>query len=68
MAFDVFGNNIKPGYCKAHPWICEEYPCCECTEEQQAARYPREMMAQMEEDYYAGQMRQLEMELKQGKE
>jgi len=68
MAFDIFGNNLKPGYCEAHPWICEVYPCYKCTEEQQAAMYQREMMAQMEEDYYAEQMRQLELELKQGKE
>ncbi len=30
MAFDVYGNHLKPGYCEVHPDVREEYPCSEC--------------------------------------
>lgn len=35
MAFDIFGNRLRPGYCEVHPDIAEEYPCSLCTENRQ---------------------------------
>jgi len=33
MAFDIFGNTLKPGYCEVHPSMNEEYPCSLCVSE-----------------------------------
>ncbi len=30
MAFDIYGNNLRSGYCEVHPDVHEEYPCSEC--------------------------------------
>ena len=35
MAFDIFGNRLRPGYCEVHPDVAEEYPCSLCTENRQ---------------------------------
>ena len=33
MAFDIYGNHLRPGYCEVHPDVKEEYPCRLCMEE-----------------------------------
>ena len=33
MAFDIYGEHLRPGYCEVHPDIKEEYPCSKCIEE-----------------------------------
>lgn len=33
MAFDIYGNNLKRGYCEVHPNVHEEYPCSLCISE-----------------------------------
>jgi len=30
MAYDIFGNNLRRGYCEVHPHVAEEYTCCMC--------------------------------------
>lgn len=30
MAWDIYGNPLRRGYCEVHPYVPEEYPCCEC--------------------------------------
>ena len=30
MAFDIYGNHLRPGYCEVHPDVREEWPCHEC--------------------------------------
>lgn len=27
MAYDIYGNPLRPGYCEAHPDVQEEWPC-----------------------------------------
>lgn len=30
MPFDIYGNNLRYGYCEVHPYVHEEYPCSMC--------------------------------------
>lgn len=30
MAYDIYGNNLRIGYCEVHPQVNEEYPCSLC--------------------------------------
>lgn len=40
MAYDIYGNNLRKGYCEVHPYVYEEYPCYICLQE--SARIARE--------------------------
>jgi dihydropteroate synthase len=31
VSFDIYGNNLRRGYCEVHPHVAEEYPCSICT-------------------------------------
>lgn len=48
MAYDIYGNRLKPGHCEVHPDVPERYPCYLCYQEEQARldaeRYAQEMM------------------------
>lgn len=35
MAYDIYGNNLRRGYCEVHPNVHEEYPCSLCLAESQ---------------------------------
>lgn len=30
MSYDIYGENLRRGYCEVHPHISEEYPCSLC--------------------------------------
>jgi hypothetical protein len=30
MAYDIHGNDLRPGHCEVHPWVHQEYPCSIC--------------------------------------
>ena len=30
MAFDIYGERLRPGHCEVHPHAHEEYPCSIC--------------------------------------
>jgi hypothetical protein len=30
MAYDIYGNNLRRGYCEVHPHVNQEYPCDIC--------------------------------------
>lgn len=32
MAWDIYGEPLRRGYCEAHPYVHEEYPCSVCLE------------------------------------
>jgi hypothetical protein len=34
MAYDIYGNNLRRGYCEVHPQVHEEYPCSLCYAEE----------------------------------
>ena len=45
MAFDIYGNNLRHGFCEVHPHVGEEYPCTICCmerEKQQQNKRERE--------------------------
>lgn len=33
MAWDIYGNTLRRGYCEVHPSVPEEYPCYICMQE-----------------------------------
>ncbi len=49
MSYDIYGNNLRPGYCEVHPDNPEPYPCSICQIEVEQA----EMLRREEEAYYA---------------
>ena len=30
MAWDIYGEHLRPGYCEVHPDVPESYPCHLC--------------------------------------
>lgn len=67
MAYDIYGNRLKPGHCEFHPDVPERYPCYLCYKEQQARedyeRYAQEMMEEEHSRWMEEEMlRQLEEE------
>jgi len=30
MAYDIYGDRLRRGYCEVHPDVAEEYPCSVC--------------------------------------
>ena len=59
MSFDIYGQNLRRGYCEVHPDVPEEYPCLFCRQEydnykHQKQEYERAMAMEAEE-YYVGQ-------------
>lgn len=30
MAYDIYGNDLRRGYCEVHPHVQQEYPCDLC--------------------------------------
>jgi hypothetical protein len=30
MAYDIYGNDLRRGYCEVHPHVYQEYPCDIC--------------------------------------
>lgn len=55
MAFDIYGDRLRPGHCEVHPDVHDEYPCYLCLQEQgrdhydyeqQRREYERELAAE----------------------
>ena len=58
MAYDIYGNHLRRGYCEVHPDIHEEYPCSECMYREDD-RYPEpEMPDPRQQDYEDDMIRQ----------
>lgn len=52
MAYDIYGNHLKPGYCEVHPDVPEPYPCYRCYQEREEEDdYYRYLEEQAEEEY-----------------
>lgn len=47
MAYDIYGNNLRPGYCEVHPRIHERYPCSLCIVEEELQK-AREVIKQLD--------------------
>jgi hypothetical protein len=60
MAFDIYGNYLRPGYCEVHPDVREEWPCSECYESYESyvrqceQQYDEEERREYEDRYYEG--------------
>ena len=33
MPYDIYGNNLRNGFCEVHPYVEQEYPCQICCQE-----------------------------------
>lgn len=42
MSFDIYGNILRPGHCKVHPHVHQEYPCDLCMEKGRERTRPPE--------------------------
>jgi hypothetical protein len=38
MAYNIYGENLRPGHCEVHPHVHEEYPCSVCISESNVNR------------------------------
>ena len=48
MAYDIYGNDLRRGYCEVHPHVHQEYPCDICYREIEQNNRNN----QMQNDYY----------------
>lgn len=46
MPYDIYGNDLRRGYCEVHPHVQQEYPCDLCYREIQAEDAKRKQQAQ----------------------
>ena len=51
MAYDIFGQPLRPGYCEVHPDVPEPYPCYVCLQEYAYHQQEQEMYRQQEPEY-----------------
>lgn len=54
MAWDIYGNNLKAGYCEVHYWVPEEYPCYLCMrdiEQENKRRDDRDLVEQAYQEH-----------------
>jgi hypothetical protein len=61
MAFDIYGNHLRPGYCEVHPDVHESYPCRYCYEEQEYQYYDDPRNDEYAEFYYNEMYRDIYM-------
>ena len=54
MSYDIYGNNLRSGYCEVHPQVHESYPCSLCYAEGDKRNYDK----RQENEYY----RQMEID------
>ncbi|TDD77118.1 hypothetical protein [Flavobacterium caseinilyticum] len=52
MAYDIYGNDLRRGYCEVHPHVHQEYPCDICCREIEQSNRQNEYNKQMQKDYY----------------
>jgi hypothetical protein len=50
MAFDIYGNHLRPGHCEVHPDVRGEYPC-ECCVDDYRAHQLHEQEPDIEPNY-----------------
>jgi hypothetical protein len=51
MAYDIYGNNLRSGYCEVHPHVPQEYPCAICYSDSQRLSRNREQENLQRQDY-----------------
>ena len=51
MAYDIYGNYLRPGHCEVHPEVPELFPCYRCIEEGREREYVSEPPEPTAEDY-----------------
>lgn len=52
MAYDIYGNDLRRGYCEVHPHVHQEYPCDICCGDIEQNNRQNEQRQQMQKDYY----------------
>lgn len=61
MAWDIYGNTLRRGYCEVHPDVPQEYPCMYCMRDiEDDRRYQDEQ--QLIDNIYREQMEAVERE------
>lgn len=62
MAYDIYGNNLRRGYCEVHPNVHEEYPCSLCYQESYSKSLNKSRVDKNERDYWEAFEKELEHE------
>ena len=56
MPYDIYGDNLRNGFCEVHPYVEQEYPCQICWQEiereKQRQREHRENLQLQNEQYH----------------
>ncbi len=52
MAFDIYGNNLRQGFCEVHPHVQQEYPCGICCRAEKENRQQEANWKKQQKDYY----------------
>ena len=50
MAWDIYGEPLKRGYCEVHSWVAEEYPCSLCEIERQKWEFQKQREREMHQE------------------
>lgn len=67
MAWDIYGNNLRRGYCEVHPDVPQEYPCMYCMRDiDEENRYQDEQ--RLIEEAYREQVELIEREYREDAE
>jgi formate dehydrogenase assembly factor FdhD len=69
MAYDIYGNNLRKGYCEVHPHVAQEYPCGLCDMDRQTQEARRRHEETHRQEYFKDQqIEQLQQEVQRLKE
>lgn len=52
MAWDIYGNNLREGFCEVHPHVNQYYPCWICCDEIQREEERQRDNDLQQSDYY----------------
>jgi hypothetical protein len=67
MAWDIYGNTLRRGYCEVHPDVPQEYPCIFCMRDIENENRQRDEQALIDA-YHQEQMETIEREYHQDAE
>ncbi|MFY8160466.1 MAG: hypothetical protein ACOVNU_03990 [Candidatus Kapaibacteriota bacterium] len=52
MSYDVYGGNLRKGYCEVHPDMSQEYPCDICLRDANDRFKKAQELKKQEADYW----------------
>lgn len=56
MAYDIYGNDLRRGYCEVHPHVHQEYPCDICYRDIEQSNRQNQQDQQGEQSHQSNDM------------